>query len=135
MRPSTPTATLLLISLFVVFFLNMKRKFLKLRMFVAVQDLKISFRMQGSVYFIALYFGLVPPHFVCSDDGTVTSPHEKLTGCDSTNRIFENIHLRIFIAFTGSKRLPCFRKHQILLGTVSFQQQPLSKHCFCDMCS
>ena len=39
----------------------------KLRIIVAVQDLKISFYMQ---ILIPPYFWLVPPHFVCSGDGT-----------------------------------------------------------------
>ena len=53
-----------------IFFLDMKTEFFTLRIFVAVQDLKISFYMQK--------FGLVCPpplsasasHFACSGDGT-----------------------------------------------------------------
>ena len=44
---------------------------LKLRISVVVQDLIISFYTQ-KVQFILVppLFGLVPPHFVCSGDGT-----------------------------------------------------------------
>ena len=44
---------------------------LKLRIFVAVQDLIISFYTQ-KVQFVLVppRFRLVPPHFVCSGDGT-----------------------------------------------------------------
>ena len=40
---------------------------LKLRIIVAVQDLKISFLMQ---ILVPPNFWLVPPHFICSGDGT-----------------------------------------------------------------
>ena len=41
---------------------------LKLRIIVAVQDLKISFHMQ---ILVPPYFWLVPPHFFCSGNGTM----------------------------------------------------------------
>ena len=48
---------------------NAANPILKLRVTVAVQELKISFYMQ---VLMPSYFWLVPPHFVCSGDGTVT---------------------------------------------------------------
>ena len=52
---------------------------LKLRIIVAVQDLKFSFYMQ---ILVSPHFWLVPPHFVCSGNGTgytVRFFHETLT--------------------------------------------------------
>ena len=52
-------------------FLDMNMKFLKLRIFVAIQDLTISFLHTKAQYIsMSSHFRLVPPHFVCSDDGT-----------------------------------------------------------------
>ena len=47
---------------------NVAGLILKLRISIAVQDMKISFYMQ---VLVPPYFWLVPPHFVCSGDGTV----------------------------------------------------------------
>ena len=55
-----------------LFFLEMKTELLKLHIFVAVEDLKISFYCiyKSSVYFSAPpHFRLVPPHFVLPGDG------------------------------------------------------------------